>query len=147
MRKGTVICLSIAFVALCVYSRAHAADYYPPPHPGQVIKVGPQLTCDTQEQTVAIGKAGKDDADALLAKFKEYMDTKDASGQPTCGLMDMGPSIAGEVVQIGLSHAKDGNVYMTWAVHAIAMSGQDFWILLPLMEKTSESGNKSGDTL
>lgn len=135
--------LITAAFALTAYSRAHAQEYYPPPKPGQVVSIPPNVLCDTKDQVVAIGQAGKDDFKGLLDKYQELATIKDAKGEADCAYEPVSQAMAGEIVPIGLAHGSDGGIYMTWAVEVKGDNGESLWVLLPLKEKTSESSSKS----
>ncbi len=125
MKKATVIGLSVAFVALCMYSRAHAEP--PPPMWSGALPVS-AVVCDTKEQAVSIIEAGRDNAEGMLKKYNELLNTLDARKEPTCADTPPFFMVINEREDKGISHAANGTLMHTWVVHGGNPLG-DFWFI------------------
>lgn len=115
MRKITVIGLSIAFVALCAYSRAQAE---PPPNGWYGAFPVPSVACDTKDEIKAIVEAANKGSDELTAMFAKYHDEKNATGEPVCVYGHLEAFAVGESEYLGLSKTMNGQQVKTWVLHA-----------------------------
>lgn len=91
---------------------------------------GYYFICDSQEQATAIAQAGKDGADAVMAKFREYYALKNEKGESACGYQQLpGAWQVGERIEFGpIKYGKDNHPATAWILH-IGNADMALWML------------------
>lgn len=88
----------------------------------------PVVICDTADQITAIAVAGRSSGIAMREVYGTLNALRD-TGEPACGYQPINGVVAGDRIDLGLTHVEGGELRRVWALE-VSDPDHSWWIML-----------------